>query len=180
MHALATILMAAAVSGGDPVLECRAAHDAQTSAYVTCLEDALRRVTAASRGGGVGTREPSAATAAGGSTAAAGAAGGPTAGAPEVAHELGADQLEQARRNRGEEVERPVAVEIVGVEYGAEQLATLTLADGQQWRETSITPRGRRLVAGRTYRGRIERGSVGGYRLYVEGIKHMYTVRRLR
>jgi hypothetical protein len=176
MHALATIVMAAAVGSGDPVLECRAAHDVRTAEYVTCLEDALRRVSAVARDAGARER----ATVPAKDPAAAAAAALDGAGAPAARRELGADQLQQARRSRGEDGDQAVAIEIVAVEYGAEQLATVTLADGQQWRETSVTPRAKRLVAGRKYRGRIERGAVGGYRLYVEGIRNMYTVRRLR
>lgn len=159
------VLLAATMAADDPVLACRAANDVRAPGYVTCLEEALRRKTTDPRDDGAPARDRGAAD---------------ERRPPAATHELGADQLEQERRNRGREVDQPVAVEIVSVDYGAEQLATVTLANGQQWRETSTTPRGKRLVAGKTYRGRIERGAVGGYRLYVEGIKHMYTVRRLR
>lgn len=168
------VLLAATMAADDPVLACRSANDVRAPGYVTCLEEALRRATADRRIGdrGGGERDERR----GGADGGTGVAPQP----PAATRELGEDQLEQERRNRGREVDQPVAVEIVGVEYGAEQLATVTLANGQQWRETSTTPRGKRLVAGKAYRGRIERGAVGGYRLYVDGIKHMYTVRRLR
>lgn len=73
-----------------------------------------------------------------------------------------------------------VAVRLVSVGYNSAGLGVFTLADGQVWRETVATPERHRLRAGREYAGRIERGSLGGYRMYLDGVKWMFKVERLK
>ena len=73
-----------------------------------------------------------------------------------------------------------VAVRVVSVGYNSSGLGVFTLADGQVWRETVTTPDRHRLRAGREYAGRIERGTIGGYRMYVDGVKWMFKVERLK
>jgi hypothetical protein len=52
------------------------------------------------------------------------------------------------------------------------------MADGQVWKATESTPREQRLEPGKSYSARIERGSIGGYRMYVEGKPRMIRVTR--
>jgi hypothetical protein len=54
------------------------------------------------------------------------------------------------------------------------------MADGQVWRETEKTPQHQRLQAARTYDARTTRGTLGGYRMHVDGERRMLKVRRIR
>lgn len=105
-------------------------------------------------------------------------AGRAAAAAPAAATEptgLGADQV----RSRAQTSAEPVQVTIVAVSYNAAGLGTFRMADGQVWRETTPSPERRRLKPGREYPARIEVGRVGGFRLFVEGVRWMKTVERL-
>lgn len=98
--------------------------------------------------------------------------------AAKPAVEIGMDQI-QARERASADAPRLVAVEITGVSYDARGRGTFRTADGQVWRETELLERRPRLAASKQYAARIERGAVGGYRLYVDGIRWMYKVERL-
>jgi hypothetical protein len=74
---------------------------------------------------------------------------------------------------------REVQVEIVAASY-ANGLGVFELADGQVWRETERTPEQLRLEPGTHYRARIERGTLGGYRMYVDGVRRMLKVKRVK
>jgi hypothetical protein len=148
-------LATAAAQAGDPVADCRAAHAADPSAHIACLERAL------------GAPGPKA-------VAAASPSPGPRASAspkPSPIQELGA--LTPAERVS------EVAVEIVSASY-SNGLGTFELADGQIWRETDKTPAQLRLDPGTHYRARIERGTLGGYRMYVDGVRRMLKVKRVK
>ncbi|HLT91260.1 MAG TPA: hypothetical protein VKZ85_09970 [Woeseiaceae bacterium] len=84
----------------------------------------------------------------------------------------GAEQLVENR-------EREVAVRIVDVSYDARGFGTFRMEDGQVWRETTAAPERKRLAAGRPYTGRIVRGTLGGYRLHVDGVRWMMKVQRI-
>jgi hypothetical protein len=78
-----------------------------------------------------------------------------------------------------EERVREVVVEIVAASY-ASGFGVFELADGQVWRETEKTPEQLRLKSGTRYRARIERGTVGGYRMYIDGVRRMIKVKRVK
>jgi hypothetical protein len=88
------------------------------------------------------------------------------------------EQVEARERTR-EDGPKPVAIQIVSVSYDARERGTFRTADGQIWRETETLDRRPRLSASKQYAARIERGVVGGYRMYVDGIRWMYKVERL-
>ena len=92
--------------------------------------------------------------------------------------ELGAEQV-RARKAVDEEPEK-VAVRIVSTTYGPDGRGTFRMADGQVWRETEKTPERQRLKADREYTAHIERGSFGGYRMYVDGVRRMIKLQRLQ
>jgi len=92
---------------------------------------------------------------------------------------LGAEQAKARQRAPDEPLEQ-VTVRVVSVGYNSTGLGVFTLADGQVWRETVAAPERHRLRAGREYAARIERGSIGGYRMYVDGVKWMFKVERLK
>jgi len=147
------LLLAAAATfaGGDPVLECRAAHGDDPPAHIACLEAALReRMTTGAVSDSPAARKD----------------------------ELGEEQLRRAQRQRSP-AETAVEVEIVSTTYDAQGLGVFRLANGQVWRETVASPSNQRLASDRTYRARIQRGKLGGYRMYVDGIRWMLTVRRI-
>lgn len=72
-----------------------------------------------------------------------------------------------------------IEVEIAAASY-EKGLGVFELADGQVWRETERTPEQLRLNPGTRYRARIERGTVGGYRMYVDGVRRMLKVKRIK
>jgi hypothetical protein len=74
---------------------------------------------------------------------------------------------------------REVEVEIVAASYPG-GLGVFELADGQVWRETEKAPEQLRLDPGKRYRARIERGNLGGYRMYVDGVRRMLKVKRVK
>ncbi|HEU4779433.1 MAG TPA: hypothetical protein VFS58_06075 [Steroidobacteraceae bacterium] len=94
----------------------------------------------------------------------------PTAG-------LGSEQLPKQRSAASREL---VNVEIVSASYDADGRGLFLMADGQLWRETETTPRNQRLAQNQPYSARIERGKVRGYRMYVDGIRRMIKVERLK
>ena len=101
-------------------------------------------------------------------------AGTPQEGAQST---LGAEQLRT--KPQRETVER-VTVEIQDVSYGYEGLALFRMTDGQVWKATESTPREQRLESGKSYTARIERGKLGGYRMYIDGVPRMIKVRRMQ
>lgn len=92
---------------------------------------------------------------------------------------VGLDQVKQRERAQ-QDAPQPVAdVRIVSVAYDARGFGTFRTADGQVWRETEAGKRKPRLSDQDQYAARIEHGRVGGYRMYVDGIKWMFKVERL-
>lgn len=98
--------------------------------------------------------------------------------APDAEDEMGLDQIKQRKRVRGEGND-PIKVEIVSVSYDGRQRGVFHTAGGQVWRETDTAESRPRLSASKQYSARIVRGSFGGYRMYVDGIRWMYKVERL-
>lgn len=92
---------------------------------------------------------------------------------------LGAEQV-NARRRDASEPAPSTAVRIVSASYGVHGLGTFRMEDGQVWRETERTPERNRIAPERQHSGRIVRGAVGGYRLYLDGVKWMYKVERVK
>lgn len=180
MRFLATVLLsslaASAAAAPDPVEACRDAHAGDSAAHIACLEQALRKAGVSQAGGTQpGKAAPAAAPAA---VAAAAPAAASAATVPQPTG-LGAEQAKARQRAPDQPLEQ-VAVRVVSVGYNTAGLGVFTLADGQVWRETVATPERHRLRAGREYAGRIERGSIGGYRMYVDGVKWMFKVERLK
>ena len=88
---------------------------------------------------------------------------------------LGAEQVREPREEDGDEV----TVRIVAVTYDARGLGTFRTADGQVWKETTPAPANRRLDPDEEYGARIVRSWLGGYRMHVDGVRWMKTVRRI-
>jgi hypothetical protein len=74
---------------------------------------------------------------------------------------------------------REIDVEIVATSYTGDR-GVFQMADGGVWRETEKTPERLRLDPGTRYRARIERGTLGGYRMYVDGVRRMIKVDRVK
>jgi hypothetical protein len=89
---------------------------------------------------------------------------------------LGAEQL---RTKPAQETVEQATVEIESVTYGFDGMAVFRMADGQVWKATESTPEAQRLESGRRYAGRIERGKLSGYKMYVEGVPRMVRVKRM-
>jgi hypothetical protein len=155
---LLTCGVAAAPAHADSIADCRAAHAGDAAAHIACLEDALRATTEA--------------------PAAAAKATSVAAPTPPPAG-LGAEQAKARQRSADAPLEQ-AAVRIVAVRYTASGLGLFSMADGQVWLETVATPERHHLEPGREYAARIERGKLGGYRMYVDGVKWMHKVERLK
>lgn len=159
-----------ASAGTDPIAVCRTAHAGDSAAHIACLEDALRASGAAPSA--VARTAPAAEVPAAVSAA-------PAAAATPTPSGLGAEQAKARQRSPDAPTEQ-AATRIVAVRYTASGLGLFTMADGQVWLETVATPERHHLEPGREYAARIERGKVGGYRMYVEGVKWMHKVERLK
>lgn len=88
---------------------------------------------------------------------------------------LGAEQL---RSKSAQETVEQVTVQIENVTYGFDGRGLFRMADGQVWKGTETTPSEQRLEPGKSYAARIERGKLGGYRMYVDGTPRMIKVMR--
>lgn len=88
---------------------------------------------------------------------------------------LGAEQL---RTKPLQETVEQATVAIANVTYGFDGRGLFRMTDGQIWKGTESTPQEQRLEPGKSYAGRIERGKLGGYRMYVGGVPRMIKVTR--
>lgn len=169
---LLTCVAAVASANADPIDACRAEHAGDSAAHIACLEDALRAAGAAPK------QTIPAATAAPAAVATKAMPTAPVPAAPPPAG-LGAEQV-MARQNSTDASAEHASVRIVSVRYTASGFGQFNMADGQVWVETEASPKRAQLEPGREYAARIERGKVGGYRMYVEGVSWMYKVKRLK
>jgi hypothetical protein len=96
----------------------------------------------------------------------------------EDAEDLGAEQVREAEEARAATPVQ-VSVRITSVVYDAEGKGVFRMENGQVWRESEVSPESRRLKPGVQYAGRIERSKLGGYRLYVDGVRRMFKIKRL-
>ena len=88
---------------------------------------------------------------------------------------LGAEQL---RTERTQETVEQVTVQIESATYSFDGKGLFRMTDGQVWKGTESTPPEQRLKPGTSYAARIERGKLGGYRMYVDGVSRMIKVMR--
>jgi hypothetical protein len=154
LAAVLTLILtgAPAVAAADPAAACRAAHQADPQGHIACLEAALRTQQSARNEHEVD-------------------ADGPVG--------LGAEQVVAARKPRDAPPEETV-VKIVSTSYdNSMELGVFRMEDGQVWRETDKTPRHQRLDPDGEYTARIVRNRLGGYRMYVEGVRRMIKLKRL-
>lgn len=161
---LFTLVCTPAWAQSDPVQACRDAHASDAEAHISCLEQALTDVLGADpaeSAGNVPADEPDEPV----------ASDEPTG--------LGAEQLRAAPTPEEAAVDS-VQVRIIASRYNAEGKGTFRMADGQVWTETMAAPQRWRLAPDREYAARIVRGKLGGYRLHVEGVRGMLTVRRVQ
>lgn len=86
---------------------------------------------------------------------------------------------EQVRASRSDETDEQTMVVIEKASYGLDGAGTFRMADGQVWKASERTPPEQRLDPGKRYSARIERGKLGGYRMYIDGIRRMIKVRRI-
>lgn len=172
IFALLTLLLATAQAraGDDPVAACRTAHGGDPPAHIACLERALRGQSATAAPESVVAPEPA--------TRPETVTPGKQAASPAPVG-LGSEQV-RARAQDPQAAPERQAVRIVSWAYNSDGRATFHMADGQLWRETEATPERQRLRPGREYDARIEPGKLRGYRMYVDGVRWMFKVERLK
>lgn len=143
-------------SAADPVVDCRQAHAADPAAHIACLEAALDART-------TDAESPKALPA-----------------EAEASNVMGSEQIQQQKRASGEQSKESVSVRIVAVRYNSGGLGVFKLDNGQIWRETEEVREHMRLDPGQEYQAMIERGTLGGYRMFVEGERRMLKIERLK
>lgn len=152
--AIYLVAITAVVSAGtDPAAPCRAAHGDDPPAHIACLESELRKLSGVDSPLETETDQPTG---------------------------LGSDQLLQKERVKTDEPPEQATVLIVAASYDAQELGIFRLENGQVWRETEKTPRHQRLQPDQQYPARIERNKLGSYRMYVDGVRRMLKVERLK
>jgi hypothetical protein len=143
----------AAYAGPDSIAACRVAYADNPAAHIACLESALL--------------EPCGVDA-------------PTAKAKDQPTGLGSEKLLQTERIiAGAPAEQETFL-IVSATYNAQGLGVFRLENGQVWRETVKSSGNKRLKPDQQYQALIERAKIGGYRMYVDGVRWMYKVERLK
>lgn len=144
----------AAQAAADPVTDCREQHAGNPTEHIACLEAALNERSTSQI---------------------------PDTTATEAASVLGSEQVQQKKRASGElDEQQPLTVSIVAVRYDSAGLGLFKLDNGQIWRETEEMPRHLRLDPTGQYQAVLERGTLGGYRMQIDGIRRMLKVERLK
>lgn len=151
------VVAASASAGTDPADACRAAHASDPSAHIACLESALRAPC--------GAESPTES---------------PTVTATDQPSGLGSDQLLQKERIKDDAPAEQADFLIVSATYNAQDLGVFRLDNGQVWRETEKSPTNKRLKPDQPYQVRIERAKIGKYRMYVDGVRWMFKIERLK
>jgi len=143
----------AAFAGTDPAVTCRSAYADDPPAHIACLEAALN--------------EPC-------------SADSPTLKGEDQPTGLGSDQLIQKQRAKPDAPVEQETFLIVSTTYDTQGLGVFRLDNGQVWRETEKSPRNKWLKPDQQYNARIERAKIGNYRMYVDGVRWMFKVERLK
>lgn len=155
---------AAAQQDSDPIASCRAAHSADASARIACLEAAIARMQ-----GRVTEAEQQVAQA---QQQVAQAEERAESGRP-------AWSLPGFRaRQEAEAGPQEARVQLVRIRYGRDGYGFFTTSEGQVWRETVAAPARRHLEPDQTYEAVI-RSTILGYRMNVDGIRWEYKVEPL-
>ena len=145
--------VAAAFASTDPAATCRSAYADDPPAHIACLEAALNKPCSADSITGTAEDQPTG---------------------------LGSDQILQKQRAKADAPVEQATFLIVAATYNAQGLGVFRLDNDQVWRETDKSPRNKWLKPDQQYQARIERAKIGGYRMYVEGVRWMFKVERLK
>jgi hypothetical protein len=174
------LLAVSSLSLDDPVADCRKEFGNDAGAHIACLEAAIQALQ-----GGANKEVDTAASQsdlATSTTVTAVAATSAEPIAPEVTSTavsgLGSEQARENSPSSSAE-DQQVTVRIISTSYNSKGLGTFRMQDGQVWRETTSSPQRKRLDPDKQYTARIERGKIGGYRMYVDGVRWMKTVERV-
>ena len=159
----------AAAQTTDPIAYCASTAE-NAEQRISCLETAIREL----RG------DSDVATNAAASTNAA-----EEAAADAAEPELGAEQVARRTENTADKKKKrgqqKTVAAVASFEYGRNGLLTLTLDNGQVWRQTSAAG-GRTpfLSNKRTYTAEVKKGAVSGYRLVIRELRRSLQVERLK
>ena len=145
--------ISAAATGTDPAAYCRSAYADDPPAHIACLESALHEPCSMDAQSGTATDQPTG---------------------------LGADHLLQMERTKADAPAEQATVLIIAATYNSQGLGVFRLDNGQVWRETEKSPKNKWLKTDQQYQARIERAKIGNFRMYVDGIRWMFKVERLK
>lgn len=172
------------LASSEPAAECRAKFANDSNGHIACLESAIQELQAADVGDSAALPEPAKVPepVTEPVTVAAIASGSTQSSTPDAStippSGLGSEQVRENSPQANADDEQ-VTVQIVATTYNSKGLGTFRMDDGQVWRETSASPERKRLDTDEHYTARIERSKIGGYRMYVDGVRWMKTVERL-
>jgi len=174
------VVAATASAAADPAATCRAAHADDPPAHIACLESALREPCGANTPAGTATDQPVGLGAEQVLQKARIETATPTETVTDQPTGLGADQVLQKARIETDEPAEQATFLIVSATYNSRNLGVFRLDNGQVWRETEESPSHKRLKPDQQYQVRIERAKIGKYRMYVEGVRWMFKIERLK
>lgn len=98
----------------------------------------------------------------------------------ETADDFGAEQLKSARDSNEEDRLMKIEEKVVEVRLNTQKRATLTLANGQTWRQLASDDISLPLRDGKLYTVVVKRGAIGNYLMTVKELKRTIRVRRIR
>lgn len=108
--------------------------------------------------------------------------GAPPAPAPRAApEEFGSEQVKEVRRARAKELSAArLEAKVVEARFNPYKVATVTLDNGQVWRQLESDDVNLSMFDGKLYTVRITRGFMGNYMMTVNELKRTIRVRRIK
>ncbi len=97
----------------------------------------------------------------------------------ETPEEFGAEQMKSARRDEDDRRLKKIEEKVVEVRVNSYKRATLTLANGQTWRQLDSDDFILPLRKGKLYTAVVKRGALGNYLMTIKELKRTIRVRRI-
>lgn len=170
----------AAAETADPIAYCASTAE-NTEQHISCLETAIRQLRADSGAAADAPIAVKGATPPAGANTIAAEEAVADAAEPELGAEQVARRVEKPADKKEKQRKQKIIAAVASFEYGRNGLLTLTLDNGQVWRQTDAgggrTPF---LSKKRTYTAEVKKGAVSGYRLIIRELQRSLQVERLK